>query len=375
MSNYNEIVKNTLNNIDSKRKNDINCIPSKFNKFKEFFPGVQKECFTLITASSGIGKSKLARKLFIYDPIEYVKLHPEKNIKLKIFFFSLEESIDRFYLNEICRLLGEKHKINISIKQLKGLSSKRISDDTMALIRTEERNLLAMSEYVEVIDFIKNPTGIFKTVRNYARSNGKFFFKGDQVNIDDLGKVPFDEYKDNYSDHYVIPIVDHISLLNEEKNYDTGMMMNKHETISKLSSDYFIQLRNKYKYSPVIIQQQVSDKEAIEVNYKGNTIYEKLQPSLQGLGDNKLTQRDVDFALGIFSPARYECPSWRGYDISRLNNYYRQIEVLKDRDGYPNVRGHFLFEGDINTYTELPKFDDEFNMQKVYEYINKKENL
>ena len=82
-------------------------------------------------------------------------------------------------------------------------------------------------------------------------------------------------------------IIDHIGLISTEKNKDTGLPMTLHESIGKLSSDYLIKLRNRFGYIPVVIQQQAASQESVE-NKKAN----KLKPSLDGLGDNKLTQRD-----------------------------------------------------------------------------------
>lgn len=76
-------------------------------------------------------------------------------------------------------------------------------------------------------------------------------------------------------------------MISPEKNYDTGIPMTLHESIGKLSSDYLIKLRNRFKYIPVVIQQQAAAQESIE-----NKKYNKLKPTLDGLAGNKETQRD-----------------------------------------------------------------------------------
>ena len=59
----------------------------------------------------------------------------------------------------------------------------------------------------------------------------------------------FDYYEPDDTDEYVFIIVDHVSLLDSERN------LTLRETINKLS-EYMVICRNRYNYIPVIVQQQ-----------------------------------------------------------------------------------------------------------------------
>ena len=64
--------------------------PDTLNRFKKIMPGLVKEESWLITAQSGIGKSKFCRFLFINWPIVYSKINPK--IKVSIIYNNLEET-------------------------------------------------------------------------------------------------------------------------------------------------------------------------------------------------------------------------------------------------------------------------------------------
>jgi|TARA_R110000772_G_scaffold24943_4_gene65457 replicative DNA helicase len=59
----------------SKRRNNIlsgkaNCIPFGLPRFEQIVPGIQQGKFTLVTASTKVGKTKVTDNLFMYNPIK-----------------------------------------------------------------------------------------------------------------------------------------------------------------------------------------------------------------------------------------------------------------------------------------------------------------
>lgn len=145
--------------------------------------------------------------------------------------------------------------------------------------------------------------------------------------------------------------------------------------MSDYSSKYCINFRNKFGFIPVVIQQQASAKEQVEYNYKGNSIEEKLEPSLDSLGDNKTTQRDANIVIALFAPDRYGIQNHNGYNIRILRDRYRSLSILKDRDGVSNMKLPLFFNGAVDFFKELPKPDDLENIRKVYEYVSELNNL
>lgn len=322
----------------------------------------------------------MARYLFIHNPYQFIKNHPDSGIKLTIKYFSLEESKKKIVLSEISKYLFTKYGISISIKQLQSRGRfNTINEDTLEKIKEAEEYVNEFLQTVDIIDNIRNPTGIYKYIRNYAMTVGTYYDKNnnpltpkevEEVNTgtgETYKKVSY--YKKHDPKHYVIILTDHISLLQPEAG------LTQWQTMSKFSSDYCLHFRDKFGFIPVVVQQQASDKERIEVNYKGETVEQKLEPSMDGLGDNKTTQRDANVVLGLFAPDRYRISEHDGYDVSFFRDRYRSMSILKDRDGTANKKLPLFFNGAVDFFKELPKTDDIEGMRRVYEYINELNRL
>ena len=106
MSYFDDVIKS----VDDARFNKYNCIPLGFERFEDDLPGIIKENYTLVTASSGIGKSKFALAKYIITPFEFVTTQ-ETDIDVKIFAFLLEESKQKFYLSILSYLLFKKYGV------------------------------------------------------------------------------------------------------------------------------------------------------------------------------------------------------------------------------------------------------------------------
>lgn len=374
------IFKQIVEQIQQNRKNHqegyYNCIPFMgMDRLEKFIPGIEQDTYYLLTASSGVGKSKLARYLFIHNPYQYIKNNPDSGVKLTIKYFSLEESKRKIILSEISKYLHSNYGISISIKQLQSRGRfNTISQEVLEKIKEAEAYIEEFLEVVDIVDNIRNPTGIYKYMRDFALREGNYYDKNNRAftkqeqemvsnGVGDMYKnVSY--YKKNDEKHYVIVLTDHISLLNNEKG------LSQWQTMGKYSSDYCLRMRDKFGFIPVNVQQQASAKEQVEYNYKGNTIEEKLEPSLDGLGDNKTTQRDANVVLGLFAPDRYSIEKHNGYDVSFFRDRYRSMSILKDRDGTANKKLPLFFNGAVDFFKELPKADDAEGMRRVIEYSN-----
>ena len=78
--------------------------------------------------------------------------------------------------------------------------------------------------------------------------------------------------------------------------------------------------------------------------------------------------RDCNVALGIFSPCKYELKAYFGYDISKLRDNCRFLEVLINRGGSPGGIIALYFDGAVNYFSELPRADDP-KIQSVYKSL------
>ena len=312
-------------------------------------------------------KTQIADWLFLYNTIRQV-VDYNLNIKLKIFYFTLEMSKEEKMLSAFSNILYVKEGIRLSPKDLKstrkdGILSEKIID----IIKKYEYYFEKIQEIVEFVDDIRNPTGIYYFIKDYADSNGIQYKKKVEFIDNKTGEVYYkdidDYYEPNNPEEYVIILIDHISLITKES--ENGKDLSLHESMVKLSSNYLVRLRNKYNYIPVVIQQQAAAQESLD-NFKAN----KLKPSSDGLGDCKLTYRDANLILGLFSPFKHEIPTYLNYDIRYFKDKIRFLEIIGGREGGGGTICPLYFDGAVNYFKELPKPDNVKDMKEVYNFID-----
>lgn len=370
-----ETFKRVLNGIRENKQNrlagNLNCIPWSLKRFSTIVPGIQKGRYYIVTASSKVGKSQLCDYLFMYEPYFFIK-EKKSNVKLKIFYFSLEMSKEDKIKSVISHKLYRDTKQILSPEKMDSMFIDYILDDKIESdIGNYEEFFSDFESCVTFVDEIRNPTGIYKYMRDYANKNGTYITKDGEIisheyiesgNIDIIRRI--DRYVPNDPDEHVIVITDHISLLSPEK----GQTL--HEAMSNYSSNYCIKMRNRWNYTIVNVQQQAADKEKMQYTYKGESIEDKLMPSQDSLGDNRMTGRDCDIMLGLFAPHRYNIREWEGYDITRLQDNFRELSIILNRRGTGFISVPLYFNGAVNQFGELPKPDS--MSQEIYNRILEK---
>lgn len=303
-------------------RGDVNCIPSPFPSFTDCFPGIEQGKYYLVSAASKGGKSQLSNYLFLYTPLLYAYHHPDK-IRVQIFYFPLEETPEKITLRFMSWILYKYYKIRIPPIKLMSTSAGEVFDKKIldVLNSLEVRSLLDF--YEDHVHFIseRNPTGCYKTVMRYAHEAGTVHRKiitieNKETGIKQKAEV-FDYYEPKDPDEYVIILADHAGRLEQERG------MSKKETIDKLS-EYFMIFRDKYNYTPVLLQQQNSDTLSLEA-FKAN----KIRPTYNGLMDTKQTGQDCSMMLGLTNPFAFEIPEFLKYNIVQLQRYARFLEVNK----------------------------------------------
>ena len=342
----------------------LNCIPSPFQRFSNDFIGIEQSCYYTITSFTKGGKSQFTSYTFIYKPLMFCYF-TQADIDLKILYFPLEETPERIMQRFISWLLFDfsKGKIRISPRDLRSTTS-AVSKDILEVIESPEIQdiLRYFEEHVIFPEESGNPTGIYKYCKSYAEKNGTVYTKSIKYK-NEFGileeKQVFDRYEQNNPNEYRLVIVDTINLIDTEKG------MNLKQSMDKLSEYCAKYLRNRYHYSPVIIQQQAFEQEGNEAFKLG-----RVRPSVAGLGDTKYTSRDSNVVLGLFSPFRFALKDYEGYDISKFKDNIRFLEMIVNRDGEMGGLCPLFFDGAICRFDELPKPNDTDNLNKVYDYLN-----
>lgn len=366
------LIDNALGYIKTRRQNQIdgkvNCIPSPFKSFWQDFVGIEQETYYCVTANQKAAKSQFASFMFIYTPILYAYENPDK-VRVKIFYAPLEESQLKTALRFMRHLLyiHSKFKIRVSHNELAStIEGHPVDEKVIEILESEEYQKLLkfFEERVEFFDS-KNPTGIYKTMVKYACEHGERI-KEPVTITDEFGEQKTVEkivgYKPNDPDEYVIIITDHVGLLQEESGKD------KRQTIRKFS-EYMMELRDNYRYIPVIVQQQSAEVQSMDA-FKLN----RISPTPGALADCKDIRYDVNVMLGLTNPYAAHLEEWLKYDITKLKDNVRFLEVMLSRDGSANAVKALYFDGAVSYFKELPGPKSEGYaeyMEKVYALIQK----
>lgn len=339
----------------------INSIPSPFIRFQNDFIGIEQGKYYCITSSTKGAKTQFTSYMFLYTPILYAYEHPDQ-LRLKIFYYPLEESKESIVARFMSFLLFIKSGIRIAPIDLRSTNNSKILDSSIIeLLESKEyKDILKFFEDTVIFSDSANPSGVWFECRKYALEHGHIVTRKQKIK-GQLGETQevdtFDYYVPDDPDEYRIIMYDHVSLINTEN----GMTLK--QSIDKLS-EYCVILRNKYNFTPVIIQQQAFAGESLEAFKE-----KKLRPTIANLSDSKYCSRDANVVLGLFSPAKHDLREYMGYDITKLKDSVRFLEVIVNRDGCMGGLVALYFDGAVCYFKELPRPDNRDELEKVYEYI------
>lgn len=298
--------------------------------------------------------------------------HPD--LKAKVLYFSLEMSAKEKYNEFLCHLLWRLDKIHIDTRRLRSVD-KPCDPRIFELLESEryQKYIKAYEDMVIFDDTIKNPTGINKRCRDYALQHGHMNFITYEAMNEVTGEMeekravdPIKPYTQDDEDEYRIIILDNATNLAEEKG-----CKDKRETIEKMSK-YGITLKKQLNYIFVLIQHQAQSQEGIE-----NIKMDMMLPSSAGLGNNKETSRDLNCMMGLFSPAKFNKKEFQEYNIMRLKDHCRFLNVIEDRDyGAGGSICSLFFDGAVSTFEELPLPNSGDALERYYrraEYLERRE--
>lgn len=311
------VVERTKKRIKERRERllngQINSIPSPLVRFREDFLGIEQKKMYLISSFTKGSKTQFTSFMFVFNPIFYAYDNPTK-VRVKFFMYLLEETPEdmtmRFMSHVIYKLTGGR--IIVSPTDLDSTRNDRpLSQEVLDIMETEEfKSYMEFFENHIEFSSSSNPTGVFNECLSYAKENGTIYTKKKLIK-DELGETKevdgFDYYVPNDPDEYRIILIDHVSLLSIER----GMTLK--QCIDKLG-EYCIILRDKYNFTPVLIQQQSVENESLDA-MKMN----KVRPTVAGLADSKYTARNCNVFLGLFSPIKFEIREYHGLEKENIS--------------------------------------------------------
>ena len=367
-----EVIKKLEANRERRLNGDLIAIPwSTLPRLSKVLPGVRQGHYTLISSQTKGAKSQICNFLYMFEPIEwYLNNRNQSNVSLKIMYFSLEISRDLLIIQAISYRLFRKYGIIISPDNLQSIFENYVLDEkVLAIINSQEfqRWLKEFESIVTIIDDVRNPLGIMKIVQAYAEANGHYEYKDIPWQNDDgsvATKRVIDKYIPNKPDEYVLIIIDHASLIQKQADHN-----NLHEAITELSSKYLLRMRDRFNYSPVLIQQQSASSMEAQYTVRGDLVIDKIKSSPDGLAECKLTARDCNLMISLFWPYNYNISEYNGWDLSRMGHNHRELNINLNRNGISSASIDLMFLGACNYFQELPRDPDELQRNRVYQKI------
>lgn len=328
-----KIFKEVLRNIDDGLKGLNVGLPMGLPKISEYINDVQRGRYDLIAAKTSVGKTAFVDQCYVTNPLNYVLQNPDLNIKLDILYFSLEIGVDDKITKFLARRIYDHNDIYVDTSTLLSRGKNKLDPQIRRLVEDHEEYFNLLEKHVHFYDTYHDPISISKKVGEFADLHGK------REIVD--GKWV---YTPNHPNHYVLLIVDTMNLVSP----DGVETKNKKQAIDFLS-EQFIQYRNICKFTPVVIMQynaNISDPLRIKTK--------RVEPIGDDIEDSKRPSKDCNTYISLFDPLDMGLIAHRGYNIKAMKGHYRQLELIKNRDGERGVRVGLKFHGGIGFFEEIP---------------------
>ena len=381
MNQFQKTLKQIAERKERLERGGINTIPFPFPALNKFVPGIMPETQIGLTTVSGAGKSLFATNIYVQHPFNFwLENRNTMDIDIKIFFFCLEDSKDLTMKRMIIRALYEQLGIRVPMFKINSyFKEDKLDDTTLRAIESLDPYFEEFLSKVEFIDDLTTPGQIYFKVKEWLErpENGEI--------VDEKGR-PLDKreqkeaheafqktyYKSKHKNRFVINIIDNMQ--NVEPGPDDGTKWNALDKLCrKLLRN---QLCNKYGCTNLIIAQQEKSKEKTQYTGDGEIVASKYLPSKDAISEYKNVTDTCHVLFGLFYPHMYNIESYpepsRGYpyDIKRLEDYYRNLHILKSNFAEPNLNTSLLFDGVTGIISELPPASDKEKMNEVYRYVD-----
>jgi hypothetical protein len=358
MNLFSETIKNIEQKAEIKQNGSFNGIPYPYPRLAEFVPSIDRETVTGITSYTGAAKSKFMRYTYIMHPYEFSIIN---DYPILIDYYALEDSAMKVYKNILCHYLGMKHKLKVSTFDLDS-KFRTLSSEVLKRIKEGEKYLQDFSNKVRIKDHLTYPYAIYKDVLKTAGELGEIITKPADY---DAAKTQIVGFKPKDNTHW-LAVCDNLNNMDKEKHHHDK----KEAMDSFVQRDCRLLYSKVFKMSWVIIHQQALEAERQQFTNAGGSILEKIKPSLANLGGTKEVVRSYHLVLSLFAPHKFKIENYKGYDIKLIGNNFREIEILKNNDGFDNVSVPLYFDGASEFFRELPHSEKQKEeLQKFYNWL------
>lgn len=343
-----------------------NGLPSLSN----YIYGTHKGRYYLVGADSGVGKTTLSDFMYIFNAYRSAKMMGKP---LYVFYYSFEISLEEKKARWVSYYLKTQLNISLSPDYIQGrIPGMMVTDQHMDLIRMAYLFVEEMMQYCHmvVIEDPVHPTKIFNNLIDHHYDQIGTVLRHEAYDPEKKGRkgaIYGWKAKEGNEDAITMVMIDHIALLMNEQGFDTKHTMD-------LMSKYLVTLRNLFGLTGVVIQQFNTDiTSTFRMNKKGDNV---ITPQRIDFGDSRYTFRDANVVLGMIKPAIYELPSYHKYDITKLDQCFIGLHLMKNRHG-PSQRMLPLFmDGMTGVIEDIPLTPTvEIAMQPYYDRVVEMEKI
>lgn len=328
--------------------------------------GIHQSRYYLIGADSGVGKTTFTNFVFVLETIREVIENPRP---LMIHYYSFEIAEEELIAKWVCYAVKVLFNVDLHMDYILG----RIKDMTMtpehkAMVDEAIDFVSGLLKYMKIQDTVKNPTSIFNEMITYAETIGTCH----RTTISEVKKVQgkpktvtssfITGYTPNNADQLTLIVIDHVALATPEQGKNTK------DTIDLLSK-YMVFLRNRFKFSPVLIQQFNTELQSVE---RRKFRAAALAPQRMDFGDSKYTYRDADIVFGLLNPSFFDIEEFYGYSVIQteasmhpyaLGEFFVMAFIMKNRYGQTNLQIPLFMNGMTGVFYDLPTPDDTISLE------------
>lgn len=307
-------------------------------KVESIIDGVTKGTMTVLASGTGQGKSSYILYAYVYRPL----MEHLDDDNFYVSYFSLEMPATVIFGKLLSTYIFEKYGKELSIKEI--LSRKKgyiLGDDDYQIIQESLEWLRRVERKIHVYDKSLNADKLYAILMQKLEQLGEFEETENR-------KI----YKPHNPDLLYEVIVDHVGLLRPSNG------RNKKGEID-MTVAYLVTLRNMTGLSPTLIQQINREQSNIERFKAGRTGIQ-----LSDLKETGDTTDAAEVVAALYGPNRDKLNTYRGYDVKKLGDHIRILQILKTRFGEADKEIALNFHGGINIWAELPLPNDIYDYDK-----------
>lgn len=307
-------------------------------KVESIIDGVTKRTMTVLASGTGQGKSSYILYAYVYRPI----MEHLDDDNFYVSYFSLEMPATVIFGKLLSTYIFEKYGKELSIKEI--LSRKKgyiLSDEDYQIVQDSLQWLRKVEKKIHVYDKSLNADKLYAILMQKLEQFGEFEETENR-------KI----YKPHNPDLLYEVVIDHVGLLRPSNG------RNKKGEID-MTVAYLVTLRNMCDLAVTLIQQINREQSNIERFKAGRTGIQ-----LSDLKETGDTTDAAEVVAALYGPNRDKLNTYRGYDVKKLGDHIRMLQILKTRFGEADKEIALNFHGGINMWAELPLPNDIYDYDK-----------